>query len=111
VLNTGPRWTQAVWLAIGIVDIVLAMDFVFKILAANETGFVSFVAQVAGSIAAPFQGTFSEQTLTTGHVTHWADVVAIIVYTIGAWIVARLIMLMANRGPSSQGRPLVGGDV
>ncbi|HUY96904.1 MAG TPA: hypothetical protein VMW47_04650 [Verrucomicrobiae bacterium] len=99
-LSPGWRWTEAVWLAIGIVDIVLAMDFVFKILAAANTGFVSFVAKLAGSIAAPFQGIFSEQTLTSGHVTHWADVVAIIVYTIAAYIVARLIMLIA--GPRSR---------
>jgi uncharacterized protein involved in cysteine biosynthesis len=48
--------TTAVWLAVGVVDVILALDFVFKLVAAANVGFLGFISMVAGSLAAPFRG-------------------------------------------------------
>lgn len=44
------RLESAVWPVAGVVDVILALDFVFKHLAAANVGFVGFITGVAGSL-------------------------------------------------------------
>jgi hypothetical protein len=97
------RAKSAVWLAVGVVDVVLALDFVFKLLASTAVGFVGFIASVAAALAAPFRGVLTS-SVATGHYAHWRDVVAILVYLIAAWIVVSLIGIMAGRRPTQTDR-------
>jgi hypothetical protein len=97
VTPMGSRLQSAVWLAVGIVDVILALDFVFKLLAAANVGFVGFITSVAGSLSAPFRGVLAS-SVPTGHYLYWPDVVAVVVYVIAAWIVVSLIRIMAGRG-------------
>ncbi len=90
----GFRSQQTIWLILGLVDLVLAIDFVFKILAANSVGFVSFIAQVAGAISAPFSGVFRTAT-SNGHLIYWPDVIALVVWTFAGWFVVRMIAIAA----------------
>lgn len=103
VAPMGFRARNTVWLAVGIVDIILALDFVFKLAGSATIGFVGFISSVAAPLAAPFRGVFST-TLATGHYTNWADVAGIVVYLIAAWIVVSLIGIMTARRPPQSGR-------
>jgi hypothetical protein len=98
----GLRMKSAVWLVVGVVDVVLALDFVFKIIAAANVGFVGFVSTVAASLAAPFQGV-SASSVANGHSAYWPDVVGIAVYLIAAWILVSLIGIVAARRPNQMG--------
>ncbi len=89
----GYRSTQLVWLAAGVVDVILALDFIFKAAGANAVGFVQFIANVAGALAAPFAGIFSTRLGASGHYWDWADLVAIVVYSVAAWILATAIRI------------------
>ena len=107
--TTGPvapmasRAKSTVWLAVGVVDVVLALDFVFKLLASAAVGFVGFIASVAAALAAPFRGVLAT-SVATGRYANWPDVVAIVVYLIAAWIVVSLVGIMAGRRPTQTDR-------
>jgi hypothetical protein len=96
VTPVGSRLQSAVWLAVGIVGVILALDFVFKLLASANVGFVGFISGVAAYLSAPFGGVFAT-SVSTGHYTYWPDVVGIVVYLIAAWIVVSLIGIMVGR--------------
>jgi sugar phosphate permease len=97
------RAKSTVWLAVGVVDLVLALDFVFKLLASTAVGFVGFIASVATALAAPFRGVMAT-SVTTGHYANWPNVVGIVVYLIAAWIVVSLIGITATRRPPQPDR-------
>lgn len=89
------RLQSLVWPAVG--DVILALDFVFKLLASANVGFVGFISMVAGSLAAPFRGVLASSVPSSGHYFYWPDVVAIVVFLIAAWIVVSLIGITAGR--------------
>jgi len=102
VTPVGSRLQSTVWLAVGVVDLMLALDFVFKLLASASVGFVGFISMVAGSLAAPFRGVLAS-SVPTGHYFYWPDVVAIVVFLIAAWIVVSLIGITTGRRSAAQG--------
>lgn len=86
------RSIQLVWLIAGVVDIILALHFIFRAAAANNTGFAHYVFRIGGWLAAPFEGIFN----TTGNGTiRWADVLAVVIYSIAAWIVTKVVRITA----------------
>lgn len=87
----GSRISQLVWLAAGVVAAILALDFVFKLLAAGAVGFVALIADVATPLAAPFHGVPATMLTSGAHLADWPDVVAIVVYGLAAWVVVRLV--------------------
>jgi hypothetical protein len=101
VTPVGSRLQSTVWLAVGVVDLILALDFVFKLLASANVGFVGFISMVAGSLAAPFRGVLAS-SVSTAHYFYWPDVVAIVVFLIAAWIVVSLIGITTGRRTASQ---------
>jgi hypothetical protein len=104
VMPMGFRIKSGVWLAAGVVDVIMALDFIFKLLASANVGFVGFISGVAGALSAPFSGVLTS-TVSTGHYTYFPDVAGIVVYTIAAGIVVALVGIMAaRRPPSTDGR-------
>ncbi|MGC2192851.1 MAG: hypothetical protein WA751_11030 [Candidatus Dormiibacterota bacterium] len=98
------RVKSGVWLAAGVVDVIMALDFVFKLLASANVGFVGFISGVAGALSTPFSGVLTS-SVSTGHYTYFPDVAGIVVYTIAAGIVVALVgIVAARRPPSTDGR-------
>jgi hypothetical protein len=107
VAPMGFRLKSTVWLAVGVVDVILALDFIFKLLASANVGFVGFISSVAGALSSPFRGVLTS-SVSTGHYAYWADVVGIVVYLVAAGVVVGLIGIMsARRPPSSSGPDVV----
>ena len=96
VYPVGYRTIQLIWLIAGVVDIILALDFIFKAANANNTGFAHYIYRLGGWLAAPFSGIFNNTTTANGTVFRWQDVLAVVVYTIAAWIVAKLVRITAT---------------
>jgi hypothetical protein len=93
------RLGELVWLCLAVVDAFLALDFLFRAVAAQDSGFVNVVSRVGNALASPFTGIFSRQTVPhVDHTTFWAALVAIVVYTVAAWILLRLLTLLTGRG-------------
>jgi hypothetical protein len=96
VYPVGYRTIQLIWLIAGVVDLILALDFIFKAAKANNTGFAHYIYRLAGWLAAPFNGIFNTSTAANGTVFRWADVLAIAIYSIAAWIITKLVRITAT---------------
>lgn len=86
---------QLIWLAAGVVDAILVLDFVFKVIGAGSVGFVAFIANLATALSAPFHGVLATSLSGAGHVAYWPDLAGIVVYSIAAWIVVALVGIAA----------------
>jgi hypothetical protein len=96
VVPVGYRARQIIWLAVGIVNAILALRFIFLAAGAGDSGFASFIHTVGSALAAPFRGIFANTT-SNGHPLEWADLVAIAVYTLAAWVAAKIVMISKVR--------------
>src|SRR5207253_2022114 len=70
------RTRQLVWIAIAVVDLILALRFAFIALAANDVGFVQAMERAGIALAYPFRGIFGN-SIRSGHVLEWVDLCAI----------------------------------
>ena len=94
------RAVNVVWLVVGVIIAILAFDFFFRLAAANDVGFASFIYGVGGALAAPFDGIFGISTAVgnTHSVIRWSDLLAMVVYAlIGALIVKVVRIATAPR--------------
>jgi len=90
-----------VYFVFGLLDILLAFRFVFKLLGANpSTGFVDFIYNLSAVFVAPFAGIFNT-SLAKGDVTtsvfEPATIVAFIAYAVLAWGIVALIRVVSGR--------------
>lgn len=97
--RTGPsahdRLGELIGLAILVVDLFLALDFVFRAVAASRDGFVQVVDRVGDALASPFAGIF-KSSHAVGHTTFWAALLALVVYTVAALILIRIVHLVTS---------------
>ena len=96
VYPVGYRTIQLIWLIAGVVDLILALDFIFRAANANNTGFAHYIYRLGGWLAAPFNGIFNNTTASNGTVLRWGDVLAVVIYTVAAWIVTKLVRISAT---------------
>ena len=83
-------------IAIGVVDLILAVNFAVVLAGAAATGFVVFLNDIAGAISVPFSGMFSSRAAGVSHPILWADIVAIVVWTICASIIIKITSVMTR---------------
>lgn len=70
---------QIIWLLTGMLEALLAFRLVFRLLAANRTGFVQFIYQLSAPFLAPFSGIFGP-VVADRSVLEWSTIVAMIIY-------------------------------
>jgi hypothetical protein len=93
VTPVGSRASQAIWLIVAVVDIVLVLDFVFRAAAANNTGFAHYVYRIGEKLSVPFDGIFNTTVRNGTSALRWADVLAVVIYSILGWIVTKAISI------------------
>ncbi len=87
------RGTQVVWYILGLVEILMGFRFVLKLLGANAgAGFTSFVYGVTQPLATPFLSVFGV-TRVEGSVLEWTTLLAMAVYWLIAWGIAKLFVM------------------
>lgn len=86
-----------VWFLLGVVEILLAIRFFFKLLGANSaSSFVDLVYNVTGVLSAPFDSIFGVTQTTTGttkSVFEPSIIVAGVVYALVGWGIVKLITI------------------
>lgn len=87
------RGTQIVWYVIGIIEILLAFRFIFKLFGANPSAsFSTFIYGVSSVFTAPFSAVFRTARIE-GNVFEWTTLLAMVVYwIIGIGIIRLFIM-------------------
>ena len=89
---------RIVYYIAGIIIAFLAGRIILLMLGANQgSGFVDFVYGIGGFFAAPFYGIFNYQPTYGQFTFELSSVVAIIVYGLVAWGIAKLFTLTSNR--------------
>ncbi len=95
--------TRSIYFLFGLIDVLLLFRLVFKITGANPlSGFVSFIYALTQIFIAPFAGIFSSATTPGAETTavfEPATLVAIIVYAVLAWGIAKLVAILSGRKP------------
>ncbi len=85
---------RIVWYVTGIVIALLVLRLILLMLAANDTNaFVGFIYGLSGFFAAPFFGIFSYQPTYGQFTFEVSTVVAIVVYALVGWGIAKLATL------------------
>jgi hypothetical protein len=87
------RGTQVVWYLLGLVEILLALRFVLRLLAANpDAGFTNFIYTISGLFTAPFEAVFRNARVQ-GSVFEWTTLLAMAVYWLIAWAIIKLFVM------------------
>ena len=85
---------QAIYLIFGIIEGLIAIRFVLRALGANpDAGFAAFVYGATAPFLVPFVGLFGTPQYN-GSVLELHSIVAIVVYALLAWVLAKLAWLL-----------------
>jgi hypothetical protein len=102
--STTPRLTSAslaarvIWFIAGVVITLLALRFIFVLFGANpNNGFVNFIYTVSHPFAAPFFGIFNYTQHYGTARFEGSTLIAIAVYALIAWGLARLVTIRQPR--------------
>lgn len=99
--NSGFQLSRIIWTLLGILEILLALRFVLKLIAANpNSGFAQFIYSITGPFLAPFAG-LTATPATGGVVLEVTTLIAMAVYALFVWIVVALLQVLLDR-PSAR---------
>jgi uncharacterized protein YggT (Ycf19 family) len=99
-VSPGRRAVEITYLVFGIIEGLLAIRLVLKLFGANpQAGFTNFIYGVTDFFMAPFRNLFPAVGTgsSSGAVLETSVVIAIIVYALIAWVLARLIVIIFFR--------------
>ncbi len=93
--------TGLIYFLFGLIEIAIALRILLKLLAADpDAGFSRFIYGVTGPFVAPFAGIVGEPAASNGSVFELSSVLALIIYLLLSWIVAKLVQLLIDRPAS-----------
>jgi hypothetical protein len=93
---TAYRTTQFIYWLFGLIEGLILIRFVLKALGANPSaGFAEFIYGVTYPLVLPFVGLFGSPT-AQGSVLELHSIVALIVYALLAWLLAKLAWILVG---------------
>jgi len=91
------KTVQLVWLAFGILEALIGFRIMLKLIAANPNSwFTSFIYQLTDIFLWPFQSIVTNPSFQNS-VIELTSLIAILVYALIGWAIARLIWLLFYR--------------
>jgi hypothetical protein len=89
--------TQLIWLALGLIESLIAMRIVLKLIGANpESLFAVFIYNVSNIFLFPFAGLVENPT-TGNMVLELTSIIAMLVYALLFWALERIVWLVFYR--------------
>ena len=92
-----------IYFLFGALEILLAFRFILKLTGASiASGFVSFIYGLSGIFILPFEGIFrrgTAQGIETTAILEPSTLVALVVYSILAWGIIKLIRIVSGEQP------------
>ena len=92
---------EIVWLVAGVILAFLALDFIFHATGAHNVGFAAFVFSVGTFLAAPFAGIFKTTYAAPGNLVIWADVLAMVIYSLIAVAIVKVVGMLVARSSAT----------
>lgn len=91
------KLTQLVWLLFGLLEALIALRILLKLIGANAANpFASLVYSLSGLFLWPFFG-LTGTPAANGMVLEIPSVIAMVVYALAAWAIARVVWLLLYR--------------
>jgi uncharacterized protein YggT (Ycf19 family) len=91
------KFTQLIWLFLGILEAALALRFLFKLIGVNEANtFASFLYGLTDLFLAPF-ATLIGAPSTAGMTFEFSTLIAMIIYALIGWALERLVYVLFYR--------------
>ena len=95
------RLTQLVYWVFGLIEGLIVIRLVLKALGANPSaGFAQFIYGISAPLVAPFVNLFSNPTYQNS-VLELSAIVALIVYALLAWLIAKLVWILVGETRSA----------
>ncbi len=95
------KLVQAVYLIFGLIETLLLIRFVLRALGANpNAGFAQFIYGITAGLVAPFAGLFGTPSYD-GSVLELNSLVALIVYALLGWLIAKIIWILIGESRSA----------
>jgi len=92
------RIVNIVYFLFGALELLLAVRVIFYLISVNpENGFARFIDDLSSPFVALFASLLNNPTLGTTGVLEVTTLIAMLVYAIVAWLLARLIWLTLSR--------------
>lgn len=89
--------SRVVWFVFGVIEVLIAIRFVFKLLGANsEAGFAKAIYGVSDVFMAPFSAIFGAEDVS-GATFELSALVAIAIYALIAWGLVSLVSAVSPR--------------
>src|SRR4051812_47445311 len=96
------RISGIIWLLFGVLDALIVLRVVLKFIAANPTNdFSNFIYSVTNIFLSPFNNLIASPAIGNG-VFEISSLIALIVYTLLAWLVVRLFRLIFTPARTKQ---------
>ena len=73
-----------------VVEVILGLRFIFRALASQDIGVVSFIYTITGPLANPWHGIVSD-TIDGSRVFEWSTAIAMAVYALAAAFLIRML--------------------
>ena len=94
------RTYQVLWYFLGIVEVMLALRFVFRMTGANPASLVvSAIYSTSSVFVAPFRTIFPTTAVTDAAVVEWTTLVAMLLWALLIWGVVKLLQLVKPVDP------------
>jgi hypothetical protein len=93
------KTNQVIMSIVTIIDLLVAIRFIFTLLNANNVGVVSFIYMITDLFVAPFRGIFASPT-AGGAYFDLASILAIVIWTVFAVILCMVIDLFSTKKES-----------
>jgi len=95
------RLTQVIYWVFALVEGLIAIRLILRALGANPSaGFAQFIYGITGPLVAPFMGLFGNPTYQNS-VLELSSIVALIVYALVAWLLAKLVWILVGETRSA----------
>ena len=95
------RVQQGIYLLFGVLEVLIAIRFLLRLFGANpDAPFSAAILGITAPFVAPFVGVFPN-TAASGSVFEPASLLAIVVYALLAWLLAKIVWLLLARDHSS----------
>ncbi len=95
------RIVQLVYWIFGLIEGLILIRFALKALGANPSaGFAQFIYGITAPLVAPFYGLFGNPS-AQGSVLELHSIVALIVYGLLAWLIAKLVWILVGETRSA----------
>jgi hypothetical protein len=101
-VNILDRTARILYFIIGLIEVLLLLRFLFRLLGAGNTGFVSMIYNLTSPLIIPLNGIFNDQSLSRMNVLEVSTLLAMVVWSLIGWGLVKLLYIVLEPSASTR---------